>query len=168
MANTNYLSVDDYVAAQPSALTPILERVRATLRKALPDADEVISYQIPAYRLPGGMVIFFAGWKSHYSVYPATAGVLEGLRAELEGYAMSKGTIRFPLTQPVPVRLLTRIAKIRAKEVVERAQAKAKTKTKTKAKAKQAKVKPKTKPTPKAKAKAKPKARARRSKQSSK
>ena len=174
MANTNYLSVDDYVAAQPSALTPILERVRATLRKALHDADEVISYQIPAYRLAGGMVIFFAGWKSHYSVYPATAGVVEGLRAELEGYAMSKGTIRFPLTQPVPVRLLTRIAKIRAKEVVERAQAKTKAKakqTKVKPKTKRtpkAKVKPQTKPTPKAKAKAKPKARARRSKQSSK
>ena len=154
MAKTNYLSVDDYVAAQPSALTPILEKVRATLRKALPNAEEVISYQIPAYRVPGGMVIFFAGWKSHYSVYPATAGVVEALRAELEGYAMSKGTIRFPLTEPVPVRLLTRIAKIRMNEVAERVQAKAKTKAKAKAKAKA-----KVKAPPKVKPKAKPRAR---------
>ena len=175
MANTNYLSVDDYVAAQPRLLHPVLERVRATLRKALPNADEVISYQIPAYRLPGGMVIFFAGWKSHYSVYPATAGVQEALGAELEGYAMSKGTIRFPLTQPVPVRLLTRIAKVRAKEVVERAQAKAQAKAKAKptpqpkAKAKAKPTpKPKAKPTPKAKRAPKPKARARRSKRTSK
>ena len=158
MANTNYLSVDDYLAAQPSALTPVLERVRAILRKALPKANEVISYQIPAYRLPGGIVIFFAGWKGHYSVYPATTGVRAALGEELDGYAVSKGTIRFPLTQPVPVRLLTRIAKIRAKEVADRAQAKAKTK---------ASPKPKTKASPKPKTKASPKPKARRSKQRS-
>jgi uncharacterized protein YdhG (YjbR/CyaY superfamily) len=68
MANTDFKSVDEYIASKPEAVRGILERVRSAIRKALPGADEVISYQIPAYKLQGRAVIYFAGWKQHYSV----------------------------------------------------------------------------------------------------
>jgi uncharacterized protein YdhG (YjbR/CyaY superfamily) len=125
MAKTDFKSVDAYIAAQPEEVQGILERVRGIIRKALPAVEEVISYQIPAYRVPGGPVIYFAGWRRHYSLYPATTLVVETLQDELAPYEQSKGTIRFPLSQPVPVRLIARIAKLRAKEVAERAEAKA-------------------------------------------
>jgi uncharacterized protein YdhG (YjbR/CyaY superfamily) len=89
----------------------------------------VISYQIPAYKLHGVPVLYFAGWKEHYSLYP----VSEGLVAELEGqratYSFSKGTMRLPLGEPVPTRLIARIAKSRAREVTEKHNAKAGAKT---------------------------------------
>jgi uncharacterized protein YdhG (YjbR/CyaY superfamily) len=114
MANTNFKSVDEYIATKPGPVQIILERVRSTIRKAIPEADEVISYQLPAYKLKGRPVIYFAGWKEHYSVYPATGGLIEAFQKELAGYEISKGTIRFPLSKPVPVRLIARIAKFRA------------------------------------------------------
>ena len=73
MAKTDFKSVDEYIASQPEAAQGVLQRVRSTIRKALPEAEEVISYQIPAYKLHGGPVLYFAGWKQHYSLYPATA-----------------------------------------------------------------------------------------------
>ena len=117
MANTDFKSVDEYIASKPEAVRGILERVRSAIRKALPGADEVISYQIPAYKLQGRAVIYFAGWKQHYSVYPAIGALVDAFKDELAPYEISKGTIRFPLSDPVPVRLIGRIAKFRAKEV---------------------------------------------------
>lgn len=119
MAKTAFKTVDDYIASQPEANQAILERVRSTIRKALPDAEEVISYNIPAYKAPGGMVIYFAGWKQHYSLYPVTSGMLAAFGAELNAYEVNKGTIRFPLSAPVPVKLIAGIAKLRAKEAAE-------------------------------------------------
>ena len=124
MAKTDFKSVDEYIAAQPEGARPILKRVRSTIRKAVPGAQEVISYQIPAYKLPAGAVLYFAGWKQHYSLYPATAGLVATLKDDLGPYKISKGTIRFPLSAPVPVKLIERIAKLRAKEVAGRAGAK--------------------------------------------
>jgi uncharacterized protein YdhG (YjbR/CyaY superfamily) len=120
MARTDYKSVDEYIASQPEALQEILKVVRKTIQNALPDAEEVISYQIPAYRAHGERVIFFAGWTSHFSIYPATDGVTEEFKNELARYKISKGTIRFPLDEPVPVKLIERIAKFRAKVAFER------------------------------------------------
>jgi uncharacterized protein YdhG (YjbR/CyaY superfamily) len=115
-------SVDEYVKAQPKPVQAILRRVRDTIRKALPAAEEVISYQIPAYKLHGRVAIYFAGWRGHYSLYPTTAPLVAALGDALSGYELSnKGTIRFPLDEPVPVRLIARIAKFRAREVEERA-----------------------------------------------
>ncbi len=125
MARTDFKSVDDYIASKPEAIRPTLERVRAAIRKALPRAAEVISYQIPAYKLPGGTAIFFAGWKEHFSLYPASAPLVAALKTELAGYKISKGTIRFPLTEKVPVGLIGRIAKFRAGEIASLAKAKA-------------------------------------------
>ena len=124
MAKTNSKSVDEYIASQPKAVQGVLQRVRSAIRKALPDAEEVISYQIPAVRLHRRIVLYFAAWKQHYSIYPALE-VAAAFKDELVPYKVSKGTIRFPLSEPVPVRLIERIAKFRAKVVAERQKAKA-------------------------------------------
>jgi uncharacterized protein YdhG (YjbR/CyaY superfamily) len=92
MARINYNSVDEYIASQPKAMQTILKRVRNAICKAVPKADEVISYKIPAYKLHGTPVIYFAGWKQHYSLYPATDGVTETFKDELAPYEVSKGT----------------------------------------------------------------------------
>jgi len=125
MAKTDFQSMDEYVASQPEPMQAILGRVRSAISKAVPAAEEVISYQIPAYKLHGRPMIYFAGWKRHYSLYPATGRLVAAFQDELERYEISKGTIRFPLSHPVPVRLIGRLAKFRAKELTEGAKAKA-------------------------------------------
>lgn len=117
MAKTNFKSVDDYIASQSEGVQDILTQVRGTIRKAVPGAQEVISYQMPTYTLHGGRLLYFAAWKQHYSIYAATAQVVAAFHDELAPYQIDKGTIRFPLSQPVPVKLIARIAKFRAKEV---------------------------------------------------
>jgi len=131
MAKTGFKSVDEYIASRPEATQGVLERVRRTIRKALPGAEEVISYQIPAYKLNGRTVIYFAGWRQHYSVYPSTDRLVVRFKKDLARYEVSKGTIRFPLSEPVPVKLIAAVAKFRAKEVAEREKAKAAARTKT-------------------------------------
>ena len=125
MAKTDFKSVDDYIASQPTAARGILRRVRSTIRKAVPGAEEVISYQIPAYKQHGVAVLYFAGWKQHYSLYPVTRRLLAAFGAALAPYDVGKGTIRFPLSQPAPLTLIRRIARFRAKEAAERKKAKA-------------------------------------------
>jgi uncharacterized protein YdhG (YjbR/CyaY superfamily) len=124
MLKSNFKSVDDYIAAQPEAAQRVLKRVRSTIRKAAPAAEEMISYKIPTYKLHGEPMIYFAGWKQHYSLYPATARLVAAFKDELAPYEVSNGTIRFPLSAPVPVKLIERIAKFRAKEVAERKKSK--------------------------------------------
>ena len=124
MAKTDFKSVDEYIATHPEDVQAILQRVRSTIRKAVPGAEEVISYQIPTYKLHGGYVVYFAGWKQHYSLYPATDHLVAAFKDDLVPYKVDKGTIRFPLSQPVPVQLIERIAKFLAKEASERARAK--------------------------------------------
>ena len=119
MKRADHKSVGAYIAAQPLAARSVLRRVRATIRKALPGAAEGISYRIPIYRLGGRMVLYFAGFRHHYSIYPATTRVKAALRKELAGFLHSKGTIRFALDKPVPTRLIARIAKLRAAEAAE-------------------------------------------------
>ncbi len=116
MANTGYKSVDEYMDSQPAGARGVLESVRRIIRRALPRAEETISYQIPAYKLDRRTVIYFAGWKKHFSIYPATEAVVAAFRSELSRYELSKGTIRFPLGEPVPGKLIAQIAKLRVKE----------------------------------------------------
>ncbi len=125
MAKTDFKSVDEYIASQPEAVQGVLERVRSTIRKAVPGAEEVISYQIPAYKLQGGFVLYFAGWKKHYSLYPVTGRVVAAFKDQLAPYEVNnKGTVRFLLSKPVPLKLIERIAKFRAKEAGGREKAK--------------------------------------------
>jgi uncharacterized protein YdhG (YjbR/CyaY superfamily) len=124
MAKPDVRSVDEYIATQPEGVRKALQRVRGAIRKAVPGAEEGISYQIPAYKLDGGPVVYFAGWKEHFSLYPATGELVAAFEDDLAPYKVSKGTIRFPLSKPVPVKLIERIAKFRAEETRARQQAK--------------------------------------------
>ena len=124
MAKTTYTSVDDYLASQPPAARRVLARVRTVIRRALPKADEVISYQIPAYKLNGRTVLFFAAWKAHFSLYPSSRRLEAAFKKELAPYeASGKGTIRFPLSEPVPAKLIAAIARFRARETAAKAKA---------------------------------------------
>lgn len=121
---TKPTTIDAYLATQPDETRQVLDQVRATLQKAMPKAEEAISYAIPAYKMHGTAVLFFAGWKKHFSLYPTTAPLLEEFGDALAKYEISKGTIRFPLDEPPPLRLIARIAKFRAKEADANAKAK--------------------------------------------
>ena len=124
MAKTAFQSVDEYIAAQPASAQPILKQVRRAIRQALPGAEEVISYGIPTYRLHGTYVVYFAGWKNHYSVYPATRLLVDRFKDDLAPYTFEKGTIRFSHSDPVPAKFIGRMAKFLANEACERAQTK--------------------------------------------
>ncbi|MBI1353151.1 MAG: DUF1801 domain-containing protein [Acidobacteria bacterium] len=116
MAKTDYQSVEEYLAAQPEAARAALESVRGAVRRALPEAVEGISYQIPVFKLNGRATLYMAGWKKHYSLYPVGTAVLEALAGESTPHEVEKGTIRFPLSEPVPEALIERIARARAQE----------------------------------------------------
>jgi len=111
--------VTAYIAAFPAPARAALTRVRSVIRRAVPAAEEMISYQIPAYKLHRRPVLFFAAWKEHYSLYPSNARLVAAFKDQLSKYEISKGTIRFPLSDGVPVTLIERIAKFRARQVME-------------------------------------------------
>jgi uncharacterized protein YdhG (YjbR/CyaY superfamily) len=114
--------VDDYIAGFPADVQRMLRRVRSAIRKALPNAEETISYKIPTYKIGGRRVVYFAGWKQHYSIYPATDRLIAAFGDDLAPYEVNdKGTIRFPLSGAVPVKLIADIAAFRAREAAERA-----------------------------------------------
>ncbi len=115
--NPEFESVDEYIAAQPEAAQRVLSRVRKSIRKAVPAAEEMISYNMPTYKLHGNRLLYFAGWKRHFSLYPATKRVIEAFEGELGSAKIVKSTLQFPLAKPVPVELIERIAMFRAKEV---------------------------------------------------
>lgn len=120
MAETKSGGVDEYLASQPEAAREVLMRVRSAIRKALPNAEEVISYKIPTYKINGVAVVYFAGWKKHYSIYPASDRLIAAFQEGLAAYEVCKSTIRFPIGGEVPMKLIEQIAKFRMKEVEER------------------------------------------------
>jgi uncharacterized protein YdhG (YjbR/CyaY superfamily) len=114
------MTITQYIAGFPRPVQTTLRQVRAAIRKAIPGAEETISYGIPAFRFQGRTIIYFAGWKQHYSIYPANTRLVSAFREELEPYEVNnKGTIRFPLTEPVPAKLIEAIARFRAKEAAQ-------------------------------------------------
>jgi uncharacterized protein YdhG (YjbR/CyaY superfamily) len=117
-------SVDAYLAGFPPDVRGVLEKIRLTVRKAAPDADEKISYMMPAFNLDGPLV-YFAAFKKHIAFFPTSSGI-EKFKKELAAYETSKGTVRFPLGTPVPYGLVGRIVKFRVKENRARAKARAK------------------------------------------
>lgn len=116
MADHHFKTIDEYIAAQPEAAKVALTRVREAIRAAIPHAAEAISYNIPTFKLGGKSVIHFAGWKEHYSIYPASAGLVSAFAEDLAPYHVNKGTIRFPLAKPVSMELIGRLAAFRARE----------------------------------------------------
>jgi len=114
--------IDDYIAGFPPKTRTALRKVRAALRKAAPKAEETISYRIPALR-GNGMLVYFAGFKNHIGIFPPVRDDAR-LVAALARYRGPKGNLRFPLTEPMPLALITRIGKLRAKQDREKADAK--------------------------------------------
>lgn len=108
--------VDEYIASQPEATRGVLRRVRRAISEALPRAQESISYRIPAYKLNGQTIVQFAAWKDHYSIYPANERVRAAFKDELGPLEVRKSTLRLSFGEPVPVKLIGRIAKFLAKE----------------------------------------------------
>jgi uncharacterized protein YdhG (YjbR/CyaY superfamily) len=125
--------IDDYIARYPSEVQAMLQELRETIRKTAPEAQETISYQMPTFTLKGNLV-HFAAFKNHICLYPAPSGI-DKYMDELSNYELSKGTIRFPLDQPIPLKLVGRIVEFRVQENLEKAEAK---KNKLKAKSKKA------------------------------
>ena len=107
-------TVDEYIGAQPETLRPKLEQVRAAIRRAVPEALEGIGYGMPGYKFKGKPLLYFAGFKEHYSLFAASGTFFASLEEELKDYEQRKGTVHFPLNKPVRVKLISRIAKLRA------------------------------------------------------
>ena len=124
MARPAFKSVTEYLAAHPPDRRSVLAQVRAVIRKALPRAEEGISYGIPVYKVDGEMVLYFAGFQKHYSIYPATGVLLDTMGDELGDRIHNKASIHFDYAEKVPVKLITRIAKVRAADAKKRAAAK--------------------------------------------
>ena len=123
---SNAKTIDEYIAEFPKDVQAHLKKIRTTIKKAAPKAQEKISYRIPTFFQDGNLV-FFAAFKNHISVYPAPRGAPE-FKQELSAYEGGKGTAQFPLGKPIPYGLITRIVKFRLKENLARAAAKKKQK----------------------------------------
>ncbi len=106
--------VDEYISGFPKETQKLLKEVRAAIREAAPQAEEVISYSMPAYRL-NGIVVWFGGHTKHIGFYPHGA-TMEKFKKELACYKQTKGSIRFPIDEPMPIALIKKMVKLRVKE----------------------------------------------------
>src|SRR5262245_56745398 len=110
--------IDDYIATFPKDIQAKLQKIRATIKKAAPKAEEAIKYQMPTFTLNGNLV-HFAAYKNHIGFYPAPSGI-EAFKKELALYESGKGTLKFPLDQPIPFSLITKVVKYRVKKNLEK------------------------------------------------
>lgn len=120
-SNKKFKTVDEYLSVFPANTKAKLETLRTTIKKAAPGAEELISYNMPAYK-QDGILVYFAGYKGHIGFYPTGSGI-EAFKKELSSYEGSKGAVRFPLDQPLPLSLISKIVKYRIKINREKANA---------------------------------------------
>lgn len=125
--------IDGYIAQFPADVQTVLRKVRETISHAAPDAKEVISYQMPAFK-QHGILVYFAAWKKHIGLYPPISGQ-KALEKAVARYAGPKGNLQFPLDEPIPYDLIERIVKLRVKQDTEKAAAKKKSRISRKPKA---------------------------------
>ena len=114
---TRVETIDEYFRDFPGNVQRILESVRQTIRKAAPDAEETISYQIPTFKLDGKNLVHFAAFKNHIGFYPIPSAI-EALQTELSVYKQGKGSVQFPIVEQVPLDLVRRIVEFRVKEIM--------------------------------------------------
>jgi uncharacterized protein YdhG (YjbR/CyaY superfamily) len=110
-----FQSMDEYIASFPEDVQKTLEELRATIKSAAPAAEETISYNIPTFTLNGKYLIYFAGWKHHISIYPIPTGS-ESFNKQVAKYVEGKGTLKFPIDKPLPLKLITKIVKLKVAE----------------------------------------------------
>lgn len=120
-------TIDEYIAGFPQGVQEILQKIRLTIKKAAPDAEETISYKMPTFMLGGKYLVYFAAYKKHIGFYPAPIGI-EEFKQALELYQAGRGTLQFPLDKPIPFELIRKIVKFRVKENLANARAKGKKK----------------------------------------
>ena len=108
--------VDDFIAKYPQEVQTILQKIRATIRKSAPAAEETIGYGIPTFKLNGKNLVHFSAFKEHIGFYPTPTGI-EHFKKELSVYEGAKGSVKFPLNKPIPYALITKIVQFRVKEV---------------------------------------------------
>ena len=126
MAKTDFKTADQFIAAAPEADRAGLAAIRKAIRDAVPEAEEVISYQIPAFRTAGGWIFYYSVYTSHFSLAsPPPWTEREAFKAELAPYKMSKSAIQFPKSQPLPLKLIGEMAAFRARDAAVRAKPKA-------------------------------------------
>jgi uncharacterized protein YdhG (YjbR/CyaY superfamily) len=109
-----FKTIDEYIKSYPENIRIILEKLRQTIHKAAPGAEEVISYRIPAFKL-NGILVYFAAYKDHIGFYPTSSGI-NAFKSEITQYPVSKGTVQFPLDKPIPYGLVKKIVAYRVKE----------------------------------------------------
>ncbi len=109
-----YKTIDEYIATFPKPIQTILEELRQAIRDSAPNAEETISYQMPAFRL-NGILVYFAAFKDHVSFFP-TSSAVEAFKEKLSHYEISKGTVRFPINEPIPFDLVKEMVRFRVKE----------------------------------------------------
>ncbi len=122
--DTKPTDIDSYIAGYPEEVQAILQKVRATIQKDAPDAEETMNYGIPTFKLNGNLV-HFGGFKHHIGFYPAPSGI-KAFAEELSKYEGAKGSVQFPLDKPIPYALITKIVKYRVKENQEKNKTKSK------------------------------------------
>ncbi len=127
MTNTKFKTVDEYLSSLPKKVNDILSDLRKTIKQAAPEAEEVISYNMPAFKFHG-MLVYYAAHKEHIGFYPGNKIVSEVFKDDLVNYKTSKGTIQFPFEKSVPMRLVKNIVKYRVKENLRREKEKGKKK----------------------------------------
>lgn len=125
-SKSGFTSIDEYIETFPDAIQTILQKVRATIHAAAPEAKEKISYQMPTFDLKGNLV-HFAAFKNHLGFYPTPSGT-EAFKQEIARYQAGKGSIQFPLDEPMPLDLITRIVKLRVAENLQKAELKSRKK----------------------------------------
>ena len=117
---TKFKSVDEYLSAFPVSTKKVLQQVRSIIKKAAPNAEEVISYNMPAFKLKS-VLVYYAGYDNHIGFYPTASGI-ENFKKEFANYKWSKGAVQFPLDEPMPLQLITKIVQFRVNEVSKKKQ----------------------------------------------